>query len=56
MSVEQIKRFRAPAKLTRIEKRRLILNELLYKALESIHQSSGISMRNLQKHFLARAV
>jgi hypothetical protein len=52
VSVEEIKCLHTSAKLTRIEKQRLVLSELLYKARESVDQPVGISMRNLQKHFL----
>ena len=54
--VKEIKRLHTLAKLTRLEKQRLVLIELLYKALESIDQPVGISMRNLQRHLLPRAV
>jgi hypothetical protein len=56
VSVKEIKRLHTLAKLTRIEEQRLVLIDLLYKALESIDQPVWDSMRNLQKHLLPRAV
>jgi hypothetical protein len=46
--VKEIKCLHTLAKLTRIEKQRLVLIELLYKALESSDQPVGISIRNRQ--------